>query len=91
MERAFIAFLADGAMPEAFKLAEKLAARDGNNGLAQLALGVRAIKQRQYAQARTYLSKGARGSAADLTATLLTAWSYAGSGEGKKARRPSTA
>jgi tetratricopeptide (TPR) repeat protein len=86
MERAFIAFLADGAMPEAFKIAEKLAARDGNNGLAQLALGVRAIKQRQYANARTYLMKGARGPAADLTATLLTAWSHAGSGEGKKAQ-----
>jgi tetratricopeptide (TPR) repeat protein len=85
LERAFVAFLADGAMPEAFRAAERLVARDGTNGLAQLVLGVRAIKARQYAAARTHLSKGGRGRQADLTATLLTAWAHAGAGEGKKA------
>jgi hypothetical protein len=29
---------------------------------------------------------GGKGAAADLTSTLLTAWSYAGTGEGKKAQ-----
>ncbi len=85
LERAFVAFLADGAMQEAFRAAERLTARDGSNGLAQLVLGVRSIKARQYAAARTHLSKGGRGRQADLTATLLTAWAHAGAGEGKKA------
>jgi tetratricopeptide (TPR) repeat protein len=84
-ERAFVAFLADGSMPEAFRSAERLVARDGTNGLAHLALGVRAIKARQWAAARTSLAKGGRGRQADITSTLLTAWSYAGGAEGKKA------
>ncbi len=75
LERAFVAFLADGAMPEAFRTAERLVGRDANNGLAQFALGVRSIKAKQYAAARTSLAKGGRGRQADLTATLLTAWS----------------
>jgi tetratricopeptide (TPR) repeat protein len=85
LERAFVAFLADGSMPEAFRASERLIARDGSNGLAQLVLGVRSIKARQYSAARTHLSKGGRGRQADLTATLLTAWAHAGAGEGKKA------
>ena len=32
-----------------------------------------------------HLAKGGRGRAADLTATLITAWAYAGAGDGKKA------
>jgi tetratricopeptide (TPR) repeat protein len=84
-ERSFVALLADGAMGEAFKAAERIAQRDGSNGLAQLALGVRAIKAKQYPAARQNFAKGGRGAAADLTATLMTAWSYAGAGDGKKA------
>jgi tetratricopeptide (TPR) repeat protein len=85
LERAFVSFLADGAMQEAFRLAERIAARDGSNGLAHLALGVKFFKAKQYANARTHLSKGGRGRAADLTATLITAWAWAGSGDGKRA------
>ncbi|PIK72393.1 hypothetical protein CS379_14220, partial [Methylobacterium frigidaeris] len=39
LERSFVALLADGSLPEAFRAAERLTARDGANGLAQLALG----------------------------------------------------
>jgi tetratricopeptide (TPR) repeat protein len=85
LERAFVAFLADGSIPEAFKAAEKLVARDPSNGLAQLTLGVRSIKARQLSAARTQLSKGGRGRQADITSTLLTAWSWAGAGDGKRA------
>jgi tetratricopeptide (TPR) repeat protein len=84
-ERAFVAFLADGSLPEAFRSAERLVARDGNNGLAHLALGVRSIKARQWAAARASLAKGGRGRQADITSTLLTAWAHAGAGEGRKA------
>ncbi len=85
LERGFVAFLADGDMTEAFRTAERIVARDASNGLAQLALGVRDIKAKQYGAARARLGKGGKGRAADLTATLLTAWSLAGSGDGKRA------
>jgi tetratricopeptide (TPR) repeat protein len=86
LERAFVSFLADGTMPEAFRTAERLIQRDQSNGLAHLTLGVRDIKARQYASARNHLNRGGgRGRAADLTATLLTAWALAGGGDGKRA------
>jgi tetratricopeptide (TPR) repeat protein len=85
LERGFVAFLADGAMNDAFRAAEKLVQRDPSNGLAQLALGVRALKNKQYQSARGYLQRGGRGRAADITATLLSAWSWAGAGEFNRA------
>lgn len=86
LERAFVSLLADGDLAGAAKSAERVVARDPSNGLAQLALGVRSLKARQFSGARTFLTRGgARGRAGDLTATLLTAWSYAGSKETRRA------
>lgn len=85
LERAFISMLADGALPDAFRAAERLTSRDGANGLANLALGVRQIKASQWSAARQNFARSGRGAAADLTATLLTAWAFAGAGDGKKA------
>jgi len=85
LERGFVAFLADGAMNETFRAAEKLIQRDATNGLAQLALGVRALKQKNYTAARNQLQRGGRGRSADITATLLAAWAYSGSGETNRA------
>ncbi|MFC7399473.1 tetratricopeptide repeat protein [Chelatococcus sp. GCM10030263] len=85
VERAFVAFLADGAMPEAFKAADFIVRREPNNGLARLTLGVKNIEAKRYATARRELARGGRGYAADITATLLTAWSWAGSGNLKQA------
>lgn len=81
LERAFVAFLADGAMPDAFRAAERILQRDPANGLAQLALAVRSLKNRQFAGARERLRSPQRGRAADITSTLLTAWAHAGAGE----------
>jgi tetratricopeptide (TPR) repeat protein len=85
LERAFLALLSDGAMSEAFRAADRLATRDASNGLANLALGIRQLKAKQYSGARAQLAKGGRGPGNDLTTTLLTAWSFAGAGDGKKA------
>jgi tetratricopeptide (TPR) repeat protein len=85
VERAFVAFLADGAMPEAFKAAQFIVRREPNNGLARLALGVKEIEAKRYSSARRELARGGRGYAADITATLLTAWTWAGSGNVKQA------
>lgn len=81
LERSFVAFLADGAMPDAFRAAERILQRDPGNGLAQLALAVRSIRNRQFAAARERLRGPQRGRAADITSTLLTAWAHAGAGE----------
>jgi tetratricopeptide (TPR) repeat protein len=85
LERAFVAFLADGSMPDAFRAADRLIQVDPSNGLAQLVVGIRAIKQKSYQTARNHLQRGGRGRAADITATLLSAWSYLGSGNSKRA------
>ncbi len=85
IERAFVAALSNGNMPDAFGLADRLVAREPDNSLAQLALGVQAIKNRQFASARAHFAKGGAGPQRDITATLLTAWCYLGEGNPKKA------
>jgi tetratricopeptide (TPR) repeat protein len=53
--------------------------------LAQFALAVRDLKARDYGDARAKIAGGKRGRPMDLTATLLTAWTYAGSKDGTRA------
>jgi len=84
-ERAFAAALADGDGADGFQLAERLVARDPNNSLARLALAARAISEGQFAAARLQLASGEAGKAHDVTTTLLTAWSYAGAGDPRRA------
>ena len=85
IEHAFVAALSNGNMTDAFALADRLVARDPSNGLAHLALGIKAIKDKKYAAARAQFGTGGSGRERDLTATLLAAWSYAGAGDTKKA------
>jgi tetratricopeptide (TPR) repeat protein len=86
MEHAFIAATANGNMPDAFAQAERLIAQAPNspNKLAHLVLGVKAIKARQFAAARAQFAKGGSPDQ-DLTSALLTAWTYAGAGDTKRA------
>lgn len=60
-ERAFVAFLANGSMPEAIATARDIARGDRNNGLAQLVLGVDALQRKQYTSARRSLTAVAGG------------------------------
>ena len=85
MQRAFMSMLAEGEIDDAAKLAERILKRDPNNDIAQLTLAVRAIKNGKWSEARRFLQKGGRGRAADVTATLLTAWTYLGSKDTKRA------
>ena len=85
MQRAFMSMLAEGEIDDAAKLAEKILKRDPNNDIAQLTLAIRAIKNGKWSEARRYLQKGGRGRAADVTATLLTAWTWLGSKNPKRA------
>jgi len=83
LERAFLAIVSDGDLDEAVKLAERLVQVDRTHRIARLVLGVRAIKQKQYQTAKTQLAQSVRGPIADLTATLLTAWTMYGAGDAK--------
>jgi tetratricopeptide (TPR) repeat protein len=85
IERTFLVVLANGDVDEAMPLAERLSAIDRNQRVARLALAVRALKRGQNAVARNQLVQSMRGPIADLTATLLSAWSGAGAGDVKGA------
>ncbi len=83
MERAFVASLSNGNIKESAVFAEKLSAKDSHNGLAQLVLGVRAVKAKKFGEARALFAKNSGRN--DITANLLTAWAYAGAGDTKHA------
>ncbi len=83
--RAFLAVLANGEVDEAVKLAERVVQVDKTDRIARLVLGVRAIKQKQYAVARREIAQSVRGPITDLAATLLSAWTLANPTEAKSA------
>ena len=85
IERAFVAAVSNGNTQDAFGLADRLVAHDPNNNLANLALGIKAIKAKRFAAARAYFAKGGTSQQRDITATLLTAWTYAGTGDTRHA------
>ncbi len=85
IDRAFVAALSNGGMAEAVALAPRVIAHDKNNGLAHLTKGVDLFKNRRYAAARAELAKGAGDRRRDITTTLLTAWTYAGAKDTRKA------
>ena len=83
--RTFLSVLTDGDIDEAGKLADRLIQVDRTDRIARLVLGVRALKQKQYALARQNFAQSVRGPVTDLTATLLTAWALAGAGDARGA------
>lgn len=85
IERAFVAALSNGNMLDAFTLSDRLVARDPANGLAHLALGVKAMHAHNWSAARAQFAKGGPTQSRDVTATLLSAWSWAGAGDERKA------
>lgn len=84
-ERAFVTLLAEGKMTEALPLADTVAKRNSGSGIARLAQGVRAIKDKNFQTARNIFRRGDRNQSSDITADLLNAWSYQGSGNIKRA------
>jgi tetratricopeptide (TPR) repeat protein len=85
LERAFLSVLAEGDVEEAVRLAEQVVKLDRNDRIARLVLGVRALKQRNYAVARQNLMQSVRGPITDLAATLLAGWATFGAGDAKAA------
>jgi tetratricopeptide (TPR) repeat protein len=86
LELTFYSVLADGDINEAVRLAGQLVQLDRKNPNAHLILGVRALKQKQWKEARAQFNQVARGGPVnDLVGTLLSAWSVYGSGDTKGA------
>jgi tetratricopeptide (TPR) repeat protein len=85
LDRSFLSLLASGDVEEAVKLAEKIVQTDKTDRIARLALGVRALKQKQYQTARQHLSQSVRGPITDLAATLLSGWAHYGLQEARAA------
>jgi tetratricopeptide (TPR) repeat protein len=85
LELAFYSVLADGDIDEAARLADRLIQLDRNNRNAHLVMGVKALKTKNYKDARQQFGLAIRGPVTDLTATLLTAWSAAGANDSKGA------
>jgi tetratricopeptide (TPR) repeat protein len=82
LDQAFLAELVAGNVDEAFKLAERAVQRDKTNALAHVALGVRAIRAKQFDRARQSFDRaGGTVREADLTISLLRAWAQVGAGD----------
>jgi tetratricopeptide (TPR) repeat protein len=79
LERAFVSAVSNGNMQDAFSLADRLLQKDPKNSLARLVLGVKAIKAKRFDAARAEFAAAGGGQQHDVTSTLLTAWTYAGS------------
>ncbi|MBV6486252.1 MAG: Beta-barrel assembly-enhancing protease [Pseudorhodoplanes sp.] len=85
LERTFVSVLADGNIDEAARLADRLLQANRNDRVARLVVGVRALKQRQYAPARQNFSQSVRGPVTDLVAAMLSAWAFYGAGDTRSA------
>ncbi len=85
LSRTFISVLSDGDIDEAGRLADRLVQIDRSDRIARLVIGVRALKQKQYGLARQNFAQSVRGPVTDLTATLLSAWAFAGAGDTRSA------
>ncbi|MCX5512335.1 tetratricopeptide repeat protein [Kaistia algarum] len=81
LDRTFTLLLANGKVEQAFPIAERLVATSDISRMGQIALGIRALKNKNYRDSAERLNKGDRGELANLTASLLAAWAAAGGGE----------
>ena len=79
--RTFLSVLSDGDVDEAGRLADRLIQLDRSDRIARLVIGVRALKQKQYAIARQNFAQSVRGPVTDLTAALLSGWALSGAGD----------
>ncbi|CAN1490857.1 NrfG FOG, TPR repeat [Rhabdaerophilaceae bacterium] len=82
LDQAFVANLVDGRMTEALRLAERLVQRDRSNALAQITLGVRSLKNKEFLKARQAFDRGGGAERrTDLTVSFLRAWTLVGTGD----------
>ena len=78
VERAFIAFAADGQIGQAASTAKHLLELDPHNELAQLVVATEALKERRYPAAESMMSKVGQDSFTAITGGILRAWALVG-------------
>ena len=78
VERAFIAFAADGQIGQAATTAKHLLELDSTNELAELVVATQALKERRYEAAESQLSAIGQESFTGITASILRAWALVG-------------
>ena len=84
IERTFVAALSNGDVDDALDFARRLVKSDPKNGLAHMVLGIGQMRDGHWVAARREFASGGAGREHDVTATLLSAWSFAGQGDEKK-------
>ena len=80
IERLFQIELANGNLPAAEKLAAEVVEFNSQHRMARIVLALKEFSARRYDKAREHLAESNYTPAGELTATMLSAWSYAGEG-----------
>jgi len=78
LERAFVAYAADGQIENAAIAAQRLLELQPENELARLVIATEAVKQRRYDAAAQELEKLGTETFAGITGGILRAWALAG-------------
>lgn len=87
VERAFIAFAADGQIGQAASTAKHLLELDPDNELAELVVATEALKERRYGAAEQMLGAIGQESFTGITAGILRAWALVGDNRKDEADR----
>ena len=78
VERAFVAFAADGQIGQAASTAKHLLELQPGNELAQLVVATEALKERRYPAAESMMAKMGQDSFTAITGAILRAWALVG-------------
>ncbi|ODT13467.1 MAG: hypothetical protein ABS35_37810 [Kaistia sp. SCN 65-12] len=81
LDRTFMLLLANGEVERAIPLAEELVKLNGDNRVGRMALGVKALKAKQYAEAGKQFGHGDKGPLGNISSGLLSAWAAEGQGQ----------
>ena len=87
VERAFIAYAADGQIGQAAATAKHLLDLDPQNELAELVIATEALKERRYDAAEKLLSGIGQDSFTGITAGILKAWALVGDNRADEAAK----
>ncbi len=79
-ERLFQVYVMKGDLPKAEGLAQQVIKANSQQRTARIVLGLKEFRARRYAEARSNFNEASYTPFGVLTATLLSAWSYAGEG-----------
>lgn len=80
IERVFVFDLSEGKIASAEDYAERVLSFNSQHRMARFVLGLRDVRLKRYVKARESFKKAAYTPIGELTAALLTAWTYAAQG-----------